>query len=90
MKPELPESPLDALLDHNGYFQQLFPEEMVLQYGENMAVFERARIIDVLDAFCLQCEEQAKSMRESGISDCFRLNAQLDTVRLLKEAIARR
>ena len=44
-KPALPESPLPALLDHDGRFQALYPEDMVRQHGEDMIAFERARIL---------------------------------------------
>ncbi len=36
IKPNLPDSPLPALLDHDGRFQALFPEDLVRQHGEDM------------------------------------------------------
>lgn len=88
-KPTLPESPIDALLDHGGRFQALYPEDMVSEYGETMIVYERARIVALLDAFGKQCQAQAMAMSETGHGDTHTVNAQLDAVRLLQEAIAR-
>lgn len=86
-KPTLPESPLPALLDHDGRFQALFPEDLVRQHGENMIAFERARILALLDTFASQCQAQAQAMSETGHGDTCTVNAQLDAVRLLQEAI---
>lgn len=86
-KPTLPESPLPALLDHDGRFQSLFPEDLVRQHGENMIAFERARILALLDTFASQCQAQAQAMSETGHGDTCTVNAQLDAVRLLQEAI---
>lgn len=55
VKPELPPSPLPALLDHDGRFQALYPEDLVVAHGEAMIAFERARILALLDAFGEQC-----------------------------------
>jgi hypothetical protein len=86
-KPTLPESPLPALLDHDGRFQALFPEDLVRQHGEDMIAFERARIIALLDTFAVQCQKQAEAMSETGHADQRLVNAQHDAVRLLQEAI---
>jgi hypothetical protein len=86
-KPNLPESPLPALLDHDGRFQALFPEDLVRQHGENMIAFERARILALLDTFASQCQAQAEAMSETGHADQKLVNAQHDAVRLLQEAI---
>lgn len=87
IKPNLPDSPLPALLDHDGRFQALFPEDLVRQHGENMIAFERARILALLDTFGSQCQAQAQAMSETGHGDTCTVNAQLDAVRLLQEAI---
>jgi hypothetical protein len=87
-KPTLPESPIDALLDHGGRFQALYPEDMVTEYGETLIVYERARIVALLDAFGKQCVAQASALTETGHVDTRTLNAQLDAVRLLQEAIS--
>lgn len=86
-KPTLPESPLPALLDHDGRFQALYPEDLVRQHGEAMIAFERARIMALLDSFGSQCQAQAEAMSETGHANTFTVNAQLDAVRLLQEAI---
>lgn len=86
-KPTLPESPLPALMDHDGRFQALYPEDLVRQHGEEMIIFERARILALLDAFGAQCLAQAMAMSETGHGDTCTVNAQLDAVRLLQEAI---
>lgn len=86
-KPTLPESPLPALLDHDGRFQALFPEDLVRQHGEDMIAFERARILALLDTFGNQCQAQGQAMSETGHADAKIVNAQLDAVRLLQEAI---
>lgn len=86
-KPALPESPLPALLDHNGRFQALYPEDLVRKYGEDMIAFERARILALLDIFGNQCTAQAMAMSGTGHANSTVVNAQLDAVRLLQEAI---
>ncbi len=86
-KPTLPESPLPALLDHDGRFQALYPEDLVRQHGENMITSERARILALLDAFAVQCQAQAEAMSMTGHADQRLVNAQHDAVRLLQEAI---
>lgn len=86
-KPTLPESPLPALLDHDGRFQALYPEDLVRQHGEDMIAFERARILALLDSFGNQCQAQGKAMSETGHTNTTVVNAQLDAVRLLQEAI---
>jgi hypothetical protein len=86
-KPTLPESPLPALLDHDGRFQALYPEDLVRQHGEDMATFERARILALLDAFGEQCMAQGMALSETGHANSVIVNAQLDAVRLLQEAI---
>jgi len=86
-KPTLPESPLPALLDHDGRFQALFPEDLVRQHGEDMITFERARILALLDAFGEQCTAQGMALSETGHANSVVVNAQLDAVRLLQEAI---
>jgi hypothetical protein len=86
-KPTLPDSPLPALLDHDGRFQALFPEDLVRQHGEDMIAFERARITSLLDTFAVQCQAQAEAMSGTGHADQRLVNAQHDAVRLLQEAI---
>lgn len=86
-KPGLPDSPLPALMDHEGHFQQLYPESMVRQYGDDMIAFERKRILALLDTFGDQCQAQGMAMSESGHADAKIVNAQLDAVRLLMESI---
>jgi hypothetical protein len=86
-KPTLPESPLPALLDHDGRFQALFPEDLVRQHGEDMIAFERARILALLDTFGTQCQAQAQALSETGHASTGTVTAQLDAVRLLQEAI---
>lgn len=86
-KPTLPDSPLPALLDHDGRFQALFPEDLVRQHGEDMIAFERARILALLDTFGSQCQAQAQAMSETGHANTAVVAAQLDAVRLLQEAI---
>jgi hypothetical protein len=86
-KPTLPESPLPALLDHDGRFQALYPEDLVRQHGEAMIAFERARILALLDTFGNQCQAQAEAMSASGHANTSLVTAQLDAVRLLQEAI---
>ena len=86
-KPTLPESPLPALLDHDGRFQALYPEDLVVAHGEVMIAYERARILALLDTFGNQCTAQGMAMAESGHADTHTVNAQLDAVRLLHEAI---
>ena len=86
-KPNLPDSPLPALLDHDGRFQALFPEDLVRQHGEDMIAFERARILALLDTFGSQCQAQAQAMSETGHANTAVVAAQLDAVRLLQEAI---
>jgi hypothetical protein len=86
-KPTLPESPLPALLDHDGRFQALFPEDLVRQHGEDMIAFERARILALLDIFGNQCMAQGMALSETGHANSVVVNAQLDAVRLLQEAI---
>lgn len=86
-KPNLPESPLPALLDHDGRFQSLYPEDLVRQHGEDMIAFERARILALLDTFGNQCQAQGMAMSETGFANLTVVNAQLDAVRLLQEAI---
>lgn len=86
-KPTLPESPLPALLDHDGRFQALFPEDLVRQHGEDMIAFERARILALLDTFGNQCMAQGQALSETGHANSVVVNAQLDAVRLLQEAI---
>jgi erythromycin esterase-like protein len=86
-KPTLPESPLPALLDHDGRFQALYPEELVAAHGETMVAYERARILDLLDSFARQCQAQAEALGETGHADQRLVNAQHDAVRLLHEAI---
>jgi hypothetical protein len=86
-KPNLPESPLPALLDHDGRFQALFPEDLVRQHGEDMIAFERARILSLLDTFGNQCQAQAQALSETGHASMVTVTAQLDAVRLLQEAI---
>lgn len=86
-KPTIPESPLPALLDHDGRFQALFPEDLVRQHGEDMIAFERARILALLDTFGSQCQAQAQAMSETGHANTAVVAAQLDAVRLLQEAI---
>lgn len=86
-KPTLPESPLPALLDHDGRFQALFPEDLVRQHSEDMIAFERARILALLDAFGEQCTAQGMALSETGHANSVVVNAQLDAVRLLQEAI---
>lgn len=87
IKPTLPDSPLPALLDHDGRFQALFPEDLVRQHGEDMIAFERARILALLDTFGSQCQAQAQAMSETGHANTAVVAAQLDAVRLLQEAI---
>lgn len=87
-KPTLPESPLPALLDHDGRFQALYPEDLVRQHGENMLAFERARILALLDTFGNQCMAQGQALSETGHANSVVVNAQLDAVRLLQEAIS--
>ena len=86
-KPTLPESPLPALLDHDGRFQALYPEDLVVAHGEVMASYERARILALLDAFGDQCQAQGMALSETGHANSVVVNAQLDAVRLLQEAI---
>ncbi len=86
-KPTLPQAPLPALLDHDGRFQALFPEDLVRQHGEDMIAFERARILALLDAFGEQCMAQGMALSETGHANSVVVNAQLDAVRLLQEAI---
>ena len=86
-KPTLPESPLTALLDHDGQFQAFFPEDLVRQHGEDMIAFERARILALLDTFGNQCMAQGQALSETGHANAVIVNAQLDAVRLLQEAI---
>lgn len=86
-KPTIPESPLPALLDHNGHFQALFPEDLVRQHGEDMIAFERARILALLDTFGNQCQAQAMALSETGHADTTVVAVQIDSVRLLQEAI---
>lgn len=86
-KPTLPESPLPALLDHDGRFQALYPEDLVRQHGEDMATFERARILALLDTFANQCMAQGQALSETGHANTAIVGAQLDAVRLLQEAI---
>jgi hypothetical protein len=86
-KPTLPESPLPALLDHDGRLQALFPEDLVHQHGEGMIAFERARILSLLDTFGNQCMAQGQALSETGHANAVIVNAQLDAVRLLQEAI---
>jgi hypothetical protein len=86
-KPTLPESPLPALLDHDGRFQALYPEDLVRQHGENMIAFERARILALLETFGNQCLAQAMALSDTGHGDTHTVDAQLDAVRLLREAI---
>jgi len=86
-KPTLPESPLPALLDHDGRFQALLPEDLVRQHGEDMIAFERARILALLDTFAERCQAQALAMEQTGKGDMHWVNAQHDAVRLLQEAI---
>ena len=86
-KPTLPESPLLALLDHDGRFQALFPEDLVHQHGEDMIAFERARILALLDTFASQCQAQAMALSETGHADTTVVAVQIDAVRLLQEAI---
>jgi hypothetical protein len=87
IKPTLPESPLPALLDHEGRFQALYPEDLVRHHGEEMIAFERARILALLDTFGNQCQAQAQAMSETGHANTVTVAAQLDAVRLLQEAI---
>lgn len=86
-KPTLPESPLPALLDHDGRFQALFPEDLVRQHGDDMIAFERARITALLDTFGSQCQAQAQALSETGHANSTVVLSQLDAVRLLQEAI---
>lgn len=86
-KPNLPESPLPALLDHDGRFQALYPEDLVRKHGEDMIAFERARILALLDTFANQCQAQGMALSETGHANAVVVNAQLDAVRLLQEAI---
>ena len=86
-KPTLPDSPLPALLDHDGRFQALYPEDLVRQHGEDMIAFERARILALLDTFGNQCQAQAQAISETGHANTAVVTAQLDAVRLLQEAI---
>jgi hypothetical protein len=86
-KPTLPESPLPALLDHEGRFQALYPEDLVRHHGEEMIAFERARILALLDTFGNQCQAQAQAISETGHANTGTVAAQLDAVRLLQEAI---
>lgn len=88
-KPTLPESPLSALLDHDGRFQALYPEDLVVQHGEAMLAFERNRILALLDTFGSQCRSQAMAMSETGHGDTHTVEAQLNAVRLLQEAIGK-
>jgi hypothetical protein len=83
----LPESPLPALLDHNGRFQALYPEDVVRQLVDDVAAAERARITSLLEGFAQQCQKQGEALSESGHADTRVLGVQLDTVRLLREAI---
>jgi hypothetical protein len=83
----MPESPLPALLDHDGRFQALYPEDLVRQHGDDMIAFERARILALLDTFGNQCQAQAEAMSASGHANTSLVTAQLDAVRLLQEAI---
>ena len=87
VKPALPESPLPALLDHDGRFQALYPEDLVVAHGEVMASYERARILALLDAFGAQCMAQGMLLSQTGHANSVVVNAQLDAVRLLQEAI---
>ena len=57
------------------------------QHGEDMLAFERARILALLDTFGNQCQAQGQAMSETGHGDTHTVNAQLDAVRLLQEAI---
>lgn len=86
-KPTLPESPLPALLEHDGRFQALYTEDLVRMHGEHMIAFERARILALLDTFGNQCQAQGQAMSETGHANTTVVNAQLDAVRLLQEAI---
>lgn len=87
VKPTLPDSPLPALLDHDGRFQSLYPEDLVVAHGEVMASYERARIMALLDTFGNQCLAQGMALSETGHANATIVNAQLDAVRLLREAI---
>lgn len=87
VKPELPPSPLPALLDHDGRFQALYPEDLLVSHGEVMVAYERARILALLDTFAERCEAQALAMEQTGKGDMHWVNAQHDAVRLLQEAI---
>lgn len=86
-KPTLPDSPLPALLEHDGRFQALYTEDLVRMHGEHMIAFERARILALLDTFGNQCQAQGQAMSETGHANTTVVNAQLDAVRLLQEAI---
>ena len=86
-KPTLPESPLPALLDHDGRFQALYPEDMVRQHGEDMIAFERARILALLDTFGNQCLAQGQALSKTDHANTSIVGAQLGAVRLLQEAI---
>ena len=86
-KPTLPESPLPALLDHDGRVQALYTEDLVRMHGEHMIAFERARLLALLDTFGNQCQAQGQAMSETGHANTTVVNAQLDAVRLLQEAI---
>ena len=86
-KPTLPESPLPALLEHDGRFQALYTEDLVRMHGEHMIAFERARNLALLDTFGNQCQAQGQAMSETGHANTTVVNAQLDAVRLLQEAI---
>lgn len=87
VKPEPPPSPLPALLDHDGRFQALYPEDLLVAHGEVMVAYERARILALLDAFGEQCMAQGMALSETGHANSVVVNAQLDAVRLLQEAI---
>jgi hypothetical protein len=52
-----------------------------------MIAFERARILALLDTFGNQCMAQGQALSETGHANSVVVNAQLDAVRLLQEAI---
>jgi hypothetical protein len=88
-KPTIPTSPLDAQLEHEGQFEPLYPLSQVIKHANDMVNFERGRILALLDTFGNQCQAQGQAMSETGHANSTVVNAQLDAVRLLQEAINR-
>lgn len=49
---------------------------------------ERERILKLFDSYEVKLLEQARALRAEGLQDTFSIEAQLDTVRLLRHAVA--